>query len=160
MLIVDLIIGVLLLGFLVNGYRNGFILTLGQLIGILIGLFMARLWTPFALARLTPFFGGHSGWPYLIIFILIFIFVDQVVALIFRVINTLFKILTIIPFLATINSILGAMLGFVSGATFVGGASYIITTYRVDPTLVSYLGASRLAVMCQNILFSVLHRWL
>lgn len=157
---VDIILVILLLGFLVNGYRRGFILTAGQLIGILIGLFSARLWTPFVLGRLTPFFGEHNGWPYLIVFILIFIFVDQVVALIFRIINALFKILTIIPFLATINSILGALLGLVSGFTFVGGGSYIIVTYRVDPTLIAFLMGSRIAEFCQRIFFTVLHRWL
>ena len=157
--IVDILLLILLLGFLVNGYRRGFILTAGQLVGILIGLFLARLWTPFALARLAPFFGGQSGWPYLIIFLLIFLFVDQAVALLFRIVHTLFKILTIIPFLATINSILGAVLGLTAGGAFVGGASYIIITFRVDPTFIMFLNSSRVALFCQRLFFAVLHRW-
>jgi uncharacterized membrane protein required for colicin V production len=46
MIITDIILAILLVGFVANGWKKGIVETLGQFIGIIAGLFFARLWAP------------------------------------------------------------------------------------------------------------------
>ncbi len=160
--IADLIAVVFLVGFLVNGFRRGFILTAGHLIGILAGVLSARWWSPALAARLSSLstFGIPRGWFYLIAAVLIFFVVARIVLAIASLLNSAFKILTIIPFLETINKIAGAALGIVAGAAFIGGLGYLLVTSRVDPVVSGYFNASFIARWCQDTLFATLRPWL
>ncbi len=160
--IADLVALVFLLGFLVNGFRRGFILTTGHLIGILAGILSARFWSPALAARLESLatFGIPRGWLYVVAAVLIFFVVARIVLAIASLINSAFKILTIIPFLETANKIAGAVLGIVVGIVFIGGLGYLLATSRIDPVVLGYFNASAIARWCQETLFNVLRPWL
>ena len=158
----DLIAAVFLLGFFINGFRKGFILTLGHLVGIVAGVLSARWWSPVLAAKLGTLstFGIPRGWFYVAASIILFFFVAEIVLVIASLLNTAFKILTIIPFLESLNKIAGAFLGFVVGVSFVGGVAYLVATSRIDPIVTSYFDGSHVIRWCQTILFTTLHPWL
>ncbi len=158
----DLVAIIFLVGFLVNGFRRGFILTAGHLIGILAGVLSARYWSPVLAARLSTLstWGIPRGWFYVLAAILIFFIVARIVLAIAGLINSAFKILTIIPFLETANKIAGAVLGIVVGIAFIGGLAYLLTTSRIDPVVTGYFDASFIVRWSQNILFATLRPWL
>ena len=154
----DLVAIIFFIGFLVNGFRRGFILTAGHLIGILAGILSARYWSPALAARLATLstWGVPRGWFYIAAAILIFFVVARIVLAIAGLLNSVFKILTIIPFLETANKIAGAVLGVLVGVVFIGGLGYLLTTSRVDEVVAGYFNASLIARWCQDILFATL----
>lgn len=158
----DLVAIIFLIGFLVNGFRRGFILTAGHLIGILAGILSARYWSPAVAARLATLstWGVPRGWFYIAAAILIFFIVARIVLAIAGLINSVFNILTIIPFLESANKIAGAVLGILVGIVFIGGLGYLLTTSRVDAVVTGYFNASFIARWSQETLFATLRPWL
>ncbi len=158
----DLVAIIFLIGFLVNGFRRGFILTAGHLIGILAGVLSARYWSPALAARLSTLstWGIPRGWFYVAAAIIIFFVVARIILAIAGLVNSVFKILTIIPFLETANKFAGAILGIVVGVAFIGGLGYLLATSRVDPVVTGYFNASVIARWSQDLLFATLRPWL
>lgn len=156
----DLILAVFLLGFVVNGYRRGFILTIGQLIGIVVGFVLARQWSPFVLSRLTLIVPQYPAIAYLISFFGVFVVMDRAVAFLFQLVHVVFKILTIIPFLETINRLAGALLGLLTGIVFIGGATYLLFLFRIDARWMNWASQSRIALSSQALVLPVIQRFL
>ena len=160
MSLVDLVLGIFLLGFVVNAYRRGFILTIGQLIGIVVGFILARLWSPFVLSRVTMLVPQYPAVAYLVSFIGVFVVMDRAVAFLFQLVNVVFKILTIIPFLETINRLAGALLGLLTGIIFIGGATYLLFFFCIDPRWMANAAQSRIALWSQALVLPVIQRFL
>ena len=158
--IVDLILAVLLVGFLVNGYRRGFILTVGQIVGIVVGFVLARLWSPFVLARVTLLLPGHPALAYAGSFFLIFLVADRAVAFVFSIFHLVFKVLTIIPFLETINKILVPFLGLVAGVIFIAPTTYLLFTFPLNPRWMAWANQSQIALRSQALVLPVIQRFL
>jgi len=158
----DIVAIVFLIGFLVNGFRRGFILTAGHLIGILAGVLTARYWSPALAVRLSTLstWGIPRGWFYIAAAIIIFFIVARIILAVAGLINSVFKIFTIIPFLESANKIAGALLGVVVGVAFIGGLGYLLSTSRVDPVVTGYFNASAIARWSQDTLFATLRPWL
>lgn len=158
--LVDLILGIFLLGFVVNGYRRGFILTIGQLVGIVVGFILARLWSPFVLSRVTMLVPQYPALAYLVSFMGVFLVMDRAVAFLFHLVHLVFKVLTIIPFLETINRFAGAFLGFFTGIVFIGGATYLLFLFRIDPRWMVWAAQSRIALWSQALVLPAIQRFL
>ena len=158
----DLIALIFLIGFLINGFRRGFILTTGHFVAIVAGILSARFWSPVLAARLVSLstFGVPRGWLYIIAAILIFFLVAKIVSWVASFIHSAFKILTIIPFLETANKIAGALLGVIVGAVFIGGLGYLLTVSRIDPIVTASFHRSMILQWCQETLFVTLRPWL
>ncbi|MBI2099445.1 CvpA family protein [Candidatus Uhrbacteria bacterium] len=117
---VDIILLIILGGFVLFGFWFGIIHTLGALVGTVAGAYVAGHY----FASIAEFFSGRFGgslpvWK-IIVFIIVFTIVNRLVGLVFYLIEKIFKILTIIPFLKTINRLAGAVLGFAEGALVLG----------------------------------------
>ncbi len=158
MLIVDLVLAVFLVGFVVNGYRRGLILTVGQLVGIVVGFLLARLWSPFVLSRVTMLVPSHPAIAYGLSFLAVFVVMDRAVNFVFHLIDMLFQILTIIPFLSTINHLLGAIIGIIAGITFIGGGTYLVLTFQIDPRAVQWASQSQIAMWSQARVLPLIQR--
>lgn len=160
--IADLVAIIFLIGFLVNGFRRGFILTSGHLLGILGGVLSARHWSPALASWLASLstWGIPRGWFYVAAAILIFFAVAQIVLAIAGLIHSGFKVLTIIPFLESGNKLAGGLLGIIVGIAFIGGLSYLVSTSRVDPIVAGYFQSSTIARWSEQILFATLRPWL
>ena len=154
MLIVDIVLLLLLLGFVGAGLKDGFVHTLGRLIGAVVGFVAARAWS-LKLATIFAFF-MPSAWAKLLAFILIFIFITRVVGLAFKLVDGVFEILSILPFLKSVNRLLGAILGFLEGFIILGGAIYVILGFKLEPHLVTWLSTSKIAPWILGVFHSVL----
>jgi uncharacterized membrane protein required for colicin V production len=115
----DIIILLFVAGFIWKGVRLGFIESLGGILGIFIGLLAAGRWWPTVASSLEPIITNQwlamiGGW------LLVFIVVNRVVALVFWLLDKMFHIIAIIPFLKSINSLLGGLLGLIEGFLFIG----------------------------------------
>jgi len=154
MLIVDVILGFILLGFAGAGAKDGFVHSLGRLIGAIIGFVAARAWA----IKLVGFFGVFmpAGWAHLVAFLLIFIVITRLVGFVFKLADGVFEIISILPFLKSINRLLGAILGFVEGFILLGGAIFLILTLKLEPNLVKWLSASGVALWIEKAFHAIL----
>ncbi len=146
--LVDIILILILLGFVGAGMKDGFVHTFGRLVGSVIGFIAARAWY----LKIAGFVGllAPSGWANVIAFILIFAIITRLVGFIFTLIDGVFKIVSILPFLKSINSLLGAILGLVEGIILVGGVIYLVLMFKLEPTLVHWLSLSTVAPWIQK----------
>lgn len=143
MFLLDIILLICILGFAGAGAKDGFVQTSGRLIGAIIGFVAARAWSMKVapvLAIIMPF-----GWARLIAFVIIFIFITQLIGFIFKILDGAFRIISILPFLKSINALLGGIIGCLEGVLIIGGIIYLIKVYALDPTLVTWLNLSKIS---------------
>jgi len=62
----------------------------------------------------------------------------------------------LLPFLKSIDKFLGAFLGAVEGVIFIGGAIYLILTFKLSPTLIAWATSSSIAVWIYKIFHTLL----
>ncbi len=133
---------ILLLGvftFVIFGLWWGFIHAVGALVGNIFGVLVAGHYVAAGTF-------GTSGWARVIAFIVIMVLVNRVIGIVFWVIEKIFKIVAIIPFLTTFNRLLGGLLGFIEGTIIVGGALYIAARYPIGGGFAEALAASQVGL--------------
>ncbi len=129
MTIFDTILLIILAGFIFYGLFFGLIRTLGSLVGIVVGAWLAsRFYLPvFDWAR--DLFFGYDNLGRVLTFIILFIVINRLIGFVFVLLNKSFDVISIIPFLKTINRLAGAALGFVEGALILGLILYVAARY-------------------------------
>jgi len=148
MLIVDIVLLLFLLGFIGAGAKDGFVHTAGRLIGSIIGFVIARAYYVPASALIGWFV--PSGWARVISFIIIFILVTRVTGFLVKLADGAFSILKFLPFLKSIDKLLGAVIGLAEGVIVMGGIIYVVKILNVLPTVAKWLQGSLVAPYIQN----------
>lgn len=154
MLITNIVLILILLGFLGAGLKDGFVQTLGRLVGSILGIIAGRLWSAQLSVFLAPFM--PAGWARLIAFVIIFLIATRLVGFAFKIVDGVYKVISFIPFLKSINSFLGALLGALEGFVLVGGAIWLIVTFKLIPSLLALLTASAVAMWILHAFQSIL----
>ncbi|GMU25566.1 CvpA family protein [Patescibacteria group bacterium] len=124
MLILEILVLIVLIAFIANGYRSGAIETLGRVVGAVVGFIVARAYSgalSYVLASFLP-----EQWADIAAFIAIFFLVDQAIGMLFRLAERVLKILTRLPILKQLNEYLGAIFGFFEGVVIIGGISWVL----------------------------------
>jgi len=154
MLLVDIILILVLLGFAGAGAKDGFVHTLGRLLGAILAFLAARAWS----AKIAWLFAivMPQGWARLVAFILIFILITRLAGWVFKLIDGLFQIVKLLPFIKSIDKLLGAILGFGEGFIMLGGAIYLITAFHLSPTLVAWVTSSGTAIWIGSVFSKLL----
>src|SRR6056297_3190339 len=111
MTIFDFILLFIWAGFLFYGFFFGFIRTLGSLLGIIIGAWLASLFYLDLFYLIQPVFFGLDNIGKIISFLIVFGLITKLISFLVLIIDQTFNILSIIPFLKTINRLLGVVLG-------------------------------------------------
>jgi uncharacterized membrane protein required for colicin V production len=141
----DLILVIILGAFVLYGFWFGLIHALGALVGVIAGAFLAgRLFDPLAQAFLW-LFGGNLNLARIVVFFIIFTIVNRLVGFGFHLIERAFKVLTILPFLSSINRLGGAILGFLEGSFVLGGALLLATKFPLGAAFTAALATSKVA---------------
>ena len=156
MLLVEIILLLIIIGFALSGAKGGFVRALGQLIGAIIGFLAARAWSPWLTSLFTIFLPGREGIAHFIAFLLIFLVIDRLVGYLFIFVSTLCRVLTHLPIIKQLNAFLGGILGFAEGITLVGSTVYLVLATHMDPTLVRWLSNSIVAGYCERVFSRVL----
>lgn len=139
-----ILLGVLLI-FTFLGLSMGLIYSFGVFLGNIVGLIAAGyLMEPVAQVLKFLVF-GNENLARILVFVIIFLLVSHIVGTIFWFLNKVFKLISIIPFLKTINRIGGLILGFLTGSLTVGLVLYIMTNYPLSPEMAQSLLDSQYA---------------
>lgn len=142
---VDLILLIILFGFVLYGFWFGLIHTLGGLVGVVVASILAtRLYEPFG-EWVHLIFGGPQNIVEIITFIILFFLITRLVGFAFYILDRIFKFISIIPFLKSINRLLGAVLGFAEGVFLIGGILLVMAVVPFGPRMESAISASRVA---------------
>jgi len=142
----DLTLVIILAGFVFNGLAKGLIRLLGNIVGLLIGAFIAgRFYLQFY-EWSQGIFGGRESLGKVLSFIIVFVVVTMVVDWLFVILEKIFNIISIIPFTKMINRLLGALLGFLEGSLFIGLILFVISRYAwIDSLFGNHLVSSKIA---------------
>ncbi len=129
MSILDIILLLVIAAFVFYGLFFGLIRAIGSLAGILVGTWAAGQTYLIVSGWCHNLFFGFDNWGKIIVFMLIFTVANRLTCLLFSLLNKFFDILTIIPFLKTINRLMGAVFGFIEGSLVVGLILYVVSRY-------------------------------
>ncbi|MDO8598854.1 MAG: CvpA family protein [bacterium] len=141
----DLALVILLGAFVLYGLWFGLIHALGALVGVIAGAFIAgRLFDPLA-HSFSWVFGGNVNLGRVVVFFIVFTIANRLVGLVFHLLERAFKVLTVLPFLSSINRLAGAILGFLEGSLVLGGALLLATKFPIAPGLTTAIAQSQIA---------------
>jgi uncharacterized membrane protein required for colicin V production len=142
--ILDIILLITLSGFVFYGLFFGLIRTLGSIIGILAGAFLAsHFYLPVSEWANSLFF-GFDNLGKVVVFFLLFTLVNRLISFGFYLLNKAFDLISIIPFLKTINRLTGAILGFVEGGLVLGLSIYVAIRYIQIDWFVNIVSTSKI----------------
>jgi len=144
--ILDLILILILFLFIAFGFALGLVQTIGALIGVVVGAYLAGVFYEPVGAWLEPILLGHGNTARIIAFIVVFVLVNRLIGLIFWFINKVFNLISIIPFTKSLNRILGALLGFLEGTLVLGLIIYFVSRFEVSEWFTGVLTGSKVAM--------------
>jgi len=143
--LLDIIILVVVGGFALFGFWFGFIHTLGSLLGTILGVYLSsRYYEPVA-NWIVDVTGWGGNWPKVTTFIVAFIVINRLVGLLFFFIDKVLHIVTRLPFVKSINRLLGLCLGFFEGVISIGVIFYFIERFPVSDQLGAMISTSQFA---------------
>lgn len=115
----DIVLIVLVGGFTLAGLFFGLFRTLGTLVGTIV----AALFTGQVIDLLHAQFGflfGGGELAKVIIYLIVFLLLSRLVGLAFWIVGKIFGIVTWLPFVKSIDHLLGGLFGFIEGIIIVG----------------------------------------
>ncbi|MFA6306752.1 MAG: CvpA family protein [Patescibacteria group bacterium] len=147
MLIFDIVLLIILAGFVFYGLFFGLIRTVGSLFAMVGGLWLTLIFYLDVFGWVKNLFFGHELSGKIITFFILFTLINRLIGFIFVLLDRTFDLISIIPFLKTINRLAGAALGFIEGGLVLGLALLFISQTgfsgwldgsKMAPFLVSY----------------------
>jgi uncharacterized membrane protein required for colicin V production len=132
-------------GFVLYGLWFGVIHMVGAFAGIIIGAVAAGRFYEGVGSWIAPFVNGNVNLAKVIAFVLTFILINRLVGLAFWVVEKIFKIISVIPFLKTFNRLLGAALGLFEGTLVLGLVVYFASRFPVSAVADALLKDSQVA---------------
>ncbi len=119
----------MLVAFAAWGFANGFIKAVGAIIGLVVGAAVAsRFYLPLA-SLAAPLFGPYQNIGALASYAFIFLIVARLFGIVVMLFEKMFDLLAVLPFLKSINRLIGTVFGVVFGVIFLGTMLYIIGKY-------------------------------
>lgn len=149
-MIFNIIIIIILLGFVLKGFRLGLIEGIGSLVGIIVGLIVAAHYYLDLAEHLLWLFMNNQTVANICTFLLIFILVNRGIAMVFWVFDKIFKLIAIIPFLKTFNRLLGAALGFIEGVIVIGIVLHLLINFTSGNYWNDKIDDSKVATFFKN----------
>lgn len=131
MLIFDIILIIVLAGFVLYGLYFGLIRALGSLLGVVVGAWIASHYYLVVSGWIEPLFFGYGNLGKVLVFILLFSLINRLVGFLFALLDKAFDIISIIPFMKSINRLAGAILGFLAGALVLGLVLFVASKYAI-----------------------------
>ena len=145
--ILDLVLILIIFVFVAYGFVAGLIQAIGALVGLFIGAYLAgQFYEPFA-EMILPIVLGNENFANIAAFVLIFGITSRLIGFAFHMINKVFHIFSIIPFLKSINRLAGAFLGLLEGVLVLSLILYFVSRFPLTAWLSAYIVTSNVAAM-------------
>ncbi|MBI5230093.1 MAG: CvpA family protein [Candidatus Magasanikbacteria bacterium] len=141
----DIILLILLGGFMLFGLWFGLVHALGSLIGTIVGSFLAGHYYAPLTDWILPLTGGNPNLIKVLVFIFLFIIGNRLVGFVFWIIEKIFGVLKILPFLSTIDHLLGGVFGLLEGVLVIGLTLYFISKFPFSEWLTGAMLTSGVA---------------
>lgn len=143
---VDVILIIIIAGFVFYGLFFGLIRMFGACIGIIAATVLASRFYLFIFDYIEPFLFGRDNLGKVLSFFILFSLISKLVSLVFYFFDKAFSFLTIIPFLKSLNKIGGALFGFLAGSLSVGLLLFVSSKYAIiDNWFGTWLAGSKVA---------------
>ncbi|MFA6171521.1 MAG: CvpA family protein [Patescibacteria group bacterium] len=120
----DIFLILVIAGFAFYGLFHGLIKTIGAIIALIVGVWIANLFYLPAYDLAKKIFFGFDTLGHVLVFMVLFVIANRLVNLVFVLIEGSYNSLFFIPFLKTINRLLGAIFGLILGGLIVGFSLY------------------------------------
>lgn len=147
----DILLLVSAFGFVWGGFWTGLIQSIGGVIGLFLGQFIAsRYYENFA-GAVAPVFGGNAIASKVFAFILIFLFVTRLTGLVFLFVNKIFHLFAIVPGMKFVNKLGGAIFGFIEASLFIGISLQFLSRLPISAGLAETIKNSAIATYFLNI---------
>lgn len=140
---ITLVLALVVLLFIVNGFFQGLIHMLGSMLGLAVGVTVASRMDTQAGAWLAAVTGWNGGLCTIIAFVLILLIFTRVFGFVLHILENAFKLLKI-PLVGLANRLAGGILGFFEGVLITGATLLVIHTLPF-PEFVKALDATELA---------------
>ncbi len=141
----DIILLLIIAGFALFGLWFGLVRTVGSLIGTAVGVYVASRYYEQLANWIINLTGWNQNYVKVIIFIVSFLLITRIVGLIFWLIEKVLSIFTRLPFLHSIDRILGFVLGALEGALMVGVSLFFIARFPIGLPFMEGLAQSQVA---------------
>ncbi len=153
---VDIVLIVVMVIAAAQGARRGLIASIGQLIAAVVAFAVAHAYTVVLGDKLWSIFGGPRDTVRFIVFMLIFFVVNAVIDWLVNWLNRAFHILSWIPFVSSLNSLFGFIVGLIEGIWLAGALAYILAHWPISTQWTAWLLASRVAQFAQPLFMPLL----
>lgn len=138
----DIILLCIIGSFALFGLWFGFVHTLGSLLGSILGAYLAsRYYEPLA-GWLSHVTGWSENGARVLMFIVAFLIIARLVGFVFFIIDKVFSVVTHLPFIHSIDKILGGLLGLFEGVVTVGLVFYFIERFPLSEKIMALVGHS------------------
>lgn len=154
MLLLEILVVILIAGFIANGFKAGIVETLGRVIGAILGFLAARTWGHVGVMALALFI--PPMWAWLASFLIIFLTVDNLVGFFFKLADQIFKVITRLPILKQINEIAGAILGLLEAIVVIGGLAFLLRQAAVLTSVLTSVINLKTIIWIENIFKALL----
>lgn len=141
----DVILLIGLGGFVLYGLWFGIIHSLGVLVGTIVGAYLAGQYYNAAAVWAQGHVGGSLAVWNVVMFLIVFTLGNRLIGFVFWLIERVFNVLTVIPFLKTINRLAGAILGLVEGVLVLGLTLYVAERYPLGAWFLKFFPPSQVA---------------
>lgn len=129
--------------FALFGFWFGTIHAIGSLVGMVLATFVAsRIQAP-----ITAWISSITGQEFtvkLVVFFLIYFIISKLVGFLFSLIEKPLKIVTHLPFIHSIDRLIGMLIGSIEGVLIIGVTLYILTRAEVPPAVAMQMSESSL----------------
>jgi uncharacterized membrane protein required for colicin V production len=125
----DIVLIIFLAGFVWRGYFTGLIKMVGSFLGIIAGAAIASRLYLLLFDYIRPVFGGLDNLGRVASFLIVFALASRIIYWIFAFLDKTYDLLSIIPFLKSINRLSGAILGLIVGALATSLLFYVAVKY-------------------------------
>ncbi|MFC1663465.1 CvpA family protein [Patescibacteria group bacterium] len=116
----DLVILVVLAGYVWLGFGTGLIQVGGSIIGLIVGAWLAGLWYEGFAGTLMPLVGNNENAANILSFFILFLIISKAIGIVAMIIDRSFRLIAIVPGMKMLNRLGGAVLGLIEGILFLG----------------------------------------
>lgn len=141
----DIVLLIIIGGFVLFGLWFGLFHTLGSLLGTVVGVYVASRYYEQGADWLVRTTGWGENLSRVLIFALSFILINRLVGLAFWLLERFFRLLTRLPFIKSIDKLFGGLVGFFEGMITIGFILYFILKFPFSERLIEAITTSQVA---------------